>query len=122
MGDFCATVLAIAEIFVRNVLQEFTTSSSERQEELIELGQQILQCFLLVDQLLPQSGSPEEVIGDLRCLIHNMLSFSEEQRIPQGRGRPRVDIGKEQLEYLIETGLKIKDVAQFFGCCTRTIE
>ena len=38
------------------------------------------------------------------------------------RGRPEYDIDQKQLTFLVEHGLKIKDIAKMFNCSRRTFE
>ena len=38
------------------------------------------------------------------------------------RGHPRIEIGQEQLEYLVESRFRIKDIAALSNCSTRTVE
>ena len=51
-----------------------------------------------------------------------MVAYLEQNRARGCRGQPRLSIHKEQLEYLLDVGFKIKDIALILGCCTRTIE
>ena len=51
-----------------------------------------------------------------------MSTFVEENIRVVSRGRPRIDINIEQLEYLVESGFRIKDIAAIFNCSTRTVE
>ena len=38
------------------------------------------------------------------------------------RGRPRIVVNEEQLQYLIECRFRVKDIAALLGCTTRTIQ
>ena len=38
------------------------------------------------------------------------------------RGRPTCDISEEQLSFLLERGLNIRDMSSFFGVSSRTVE
>ena len=37
-------------------------------------------------------------------------------------GRPEINVGEEQLSYLLEQGFRTKDISTMFGCSQRTIE
>ena len=56
---------------------------------------------------------------NLRVLVEIL---KEEQAIIRHRGRPRVHVNKEQLQYLIECRFRTRDIATLFGCSTRTIQ
>ena len=117
---FNSSVLDLTEEVIRSILGEFCTASTGRQGQLIEIGQEVLGYVVLMEQLLPLSC--QELIDALRTLINEMSALAEQQLPPVGRGRPRIDIEKEQLEYLVDVGFKIRDIANIFGCCTRTVE
>ena len=38
------------------------------------------------------------------------------------RGRPRIEIEREQLEFLVEAGFQVKDIPAIVCCSRRTIE
>lgn len=92
------------------------------QEELIELCEHVLEYAVLVEQLVPVSSQAQEFVEDMRALIVLMSAHAEEQAEPVCKGRPRLSVEKDKVEYLIDIGFKIRDVAMIFGCSTRTIE
>ena len=49
-------------------------------------------------------------------------SYRVEQVSNGGRGRPRFDVSKEQLEFLLERGFSVPAVAQILGISVRTTE
>ena len=69
-------------------------------------------------------GSDERfdiIIGLLRQLIVAMKNESTPRPLRQ-RGRPEINIGEEQLAYLLEQGFRTKDISAMFGCSRRAIE
>ena len=62
----------------------------------------------LLDVLLHQNTAPH--------------SYRVEQVSSGGRGRPKFDVSREQLEFLLERGFSIPDVAKLLGLSLRTTE
>ena len=124
--QFCNSSFDLAQQVVSSTTEEFGTANRERKQELIELCDQVLEYVVLVEQLLPISSSvssqAQEFVEDMRVLTGLMSTYADEQVEPRGKGRPRLSIEKEKLEYLIDVGFKMRDVAIIFGCCTRTLE
>ena len=58
----------------------------------------------------------------MRELLHLMIVMHEEIECANLQGRPRINIEKEQLCFLMESGFRVTDVAAIFACCRRTIE
>lgn len=55
--------------------------------------------------------------------VLSAMSHARDHRaVLSQRGRPRVAIDDEQLKFLVESCFRTKDIAQIFGCSTRTIE
>ena len=79
---------------------------------------QLLQCVILVDSVHPC----EQVIESIRDLLHEMTKIKEGRCRSVRRGRPRVGICEQQLEFLVENNFRTKDIALIFGCSPRTIE
>lgn len=49
-------------------------------------------------------------------------SYRTEQVTYGGRGRPKFDVSREQLEFLLERGFSVPDVARMLGLSVRTTE
>ena len=72
----------------------------------------------LLDSILKAKQILEEVVGNIpsrQTRYTPRLSFSE------NRGRPRFDIPKENLEYLLESGFKATDIATILGVSSKTV-
>ena len=63
-----------------------------------------------------------EFIDALKVLLSAMSHDRDYRTVVSHRGRPRVPIDNQQLEFLVESQFRTKDIAQIFGCSTRTIE
>ena len=69
------------------------------------------------------------LVRDARDLLDVLLhqntashSYRVEQVSSGGRGRPKFDVSREQLEFLLEGGFSIPDVAKLLGLTLRTTE
>ena len=71
-------------------------------------------------QLVRDSKDMLQVIADTQCI--NQQSFTAGQLHSGNCGRPRFVITKEQLEFLLERGFRLKEVAKIFGVHLSTIE
>lgn len=67
-----------------------------------------------------------EDIADVQVLLDSLrdviivLESGEHQIYSQGR--PRIQIEQDQLQYFVERGFRVKDIAEMFHCSKRTIE
>ena len=71
-------------------------------------------------QLVRDSQDMLQVIAETKYL--NQQSFTAEQLRSGNCGRPRLVITEEQLEFLLERGFCLKEVAKIFGVHVSTIE
>lgn len=117
--EYCTIALDVTETILKCVIEEFVDSTRERQEELIELCQQALEYTLLLEVLFPLCHDLVEVMKEV---ADEMRTYLEQQESILRRGRPPIVIAQEQLEFLLDKGFKIKDIAIMFGCSVRTIE
>ena len=62
------------------------------------------------------------VIDMLQNLVLLMKSASRDCVHVSKHGRPKIDIGEEQLSYLIKQGFRTKEISKIFGCSRRTVE
>lgn len=61
----------------------------------------------------------------LQSLVHEYEapnSYRTEQISSGGRGRPKFDVSRDQLEFLLERGFSVPDVAHMLGLSVRTTE
>ena len=117
--DYCTSSLDVIEQVIHSVVTEFSVATNDRQQELIELCHQVLEYAVLLEVVFPPS---RELVEHLRELIRQMSTSVEQNVVVSSRGRPRIEIGQEQLEYLVESQFRIKDIASLFNCSTRTVE
>jgi hypothetical protein len=75
------------------------------------------------------SSGLEEFYLEMRCVVAALsdLLDSESRQIyainaHRGRGRPKVYINKDQLQFLLESNFKLKDIASMFLVSQRTIK
>ena len=115
----CESSLVFGERVIQAVASEFDQATDDRQDELLELGHQLLQYMVLIESLT-QLAAP--VVTTLRLLLQ-VMTFQRDERIRVAwRGRPRVPVEEERLRFLIESGFRMNDIGVLFGCCRRTIE
>ena len=103
--DYCTSSLDVIEQVIHSVVTEFSVATNDRQQELMELCHQVLEYAVLLEVVFPPS---RELVEHLRELIRQM-STSVKQNVVLSRGRPRIEIGQEQLEYLVESQFRIED-------------
>ena len=58
----------------------------------------------------------------MRVVLYEMTRIKENRGHALHRGRPKIRIDEEQLEFLVENSFRTKDIALIFGCTPRTIE
>ena len=95
-----------------------TVATNDRQQELMELCHQVLEYAVLLVVFPPS----RELVEHLRELIRQMSTSVEQNVVVSSRGRPRIEIGQEQLEYLVESQFRIKHIASLFSYSTHTVE
>ena len=117
--EYCTASLDVIERVIHSVMVEFVGTTTDRQQELIDLCQQVLEYAVLLEIVFPPC---QELVEHLRTLTREMSSSIEQSLVVASRGRPRIEIGQEQLEYLVESRFRIKDIAALFNCSTRTVE
>lgn len=64
----------------------------------------------------------DTVISSLRQLIVAMKNERAPGTTLRRLGRPEINIGEEQLAYLLEQGFRTNDISTMFGCSRRTVE
>lgn len=78
--------------------------------------------LILVDgvgnNIMPLINSVRELIQAIKSVVE-VETLLTSRRV---RGRPRIEVDTEQLEYLVETGFRVKDIAEMLHCSKRTIE
>ena len=106
--------------FYVTLLQIFPTDE-EKRDDLIDQCHQLLQYTILIESILPEHPL-EEFIESLRQVLLEMTQDKERRQVSPSRGRPRVQVDEQQLQFLLDNNFRIKDIAVIFGCSTRTIE
>jgi hypothetical protein len=107
--------------FVRDVLETilevYQTCDESTRDYLLELSEIALYFFVLVIS----NAVTTPAFSSLRLLVQLMTQDTESRGLRKG-GRPRVPLGKNQLEYLIEQGFRINDISNMFTCSRKTVE
>ena len=119
LEEYCTASLDVIEQVIHSVMTEFVGVTTDRQQELIDLCYQVLEYAVLLEVVFPPC---QELVEHLRTLTREMSSSVEQSLVVASRGRPRIKIGQEQLEYLVESQFRIKDIATLFNCSTRTVK
>ena len=82
------------------MVTEFPVDTNDRQQELMELCHHVLEYAVLLEVVFPPS---RELVEHLRELIRQTSTSVEQNVVVSSRGRPRIEKGQEQLEYLVES-------------------
>ena len=106
-----STVTYVRQCYEENYEQDVKDDVVDLLEEVIHYG------VLAIDA---SDERFDTLIGTLRQLAVVMKSEGPSESLR--RGRPEVNIGEEQLSYLLEQGFRTKDISAMFGCSRRTIE
>lgn len=123
--EFCETFLDIAQEVMETILAEFIVSSDDRQQELIllDLCHQVLEWAVLFEAIHPSAVTDINLVEKISAPV-NAMSETVDATIhtSRSRGRPKVEIEEEQLQYLVGSGFHARDMAAIFRCSIRTIE
>ena len=74
------------------------------------------------DQLVGLVRDAKDLLEVLVQQNTTSRSYRVEQVSHGGRGRPKFDVSREQLEFLLERGFSVRDVAQLLGLSLRETE
>ena len=91
----------------------------DTKDDVLDLTEQVLHYGVLVLEVTDERV--DTILGTLRQLAAVMKNENA-SGTSRRRGRPEIDIGEEQLSYLLEQGFRTKDISTMFGCSRRTIE
>lgn len=121
MSDELEALFELAECTITYVHHCYEEGLDEDiKTDVLDLLEQVLQYGVLVIDVSDERF--DTVISSLRQLIVAMKN----ERAPGttlGRlGRPEINIGEEQLAYLLEQGFRTNDISTMFGCSRRTVE
>ena len=116
--DLRKFVLEFGVSVVACIVTGYQDGDDQRRGDLLNLAEQVLQFAVLAADIIPDG---ENFVTCIRDLV-NLMTSEQEDRCFSRRGRPVITIEKDQLAFLCEQGFRIKDIAEMFGCCTKTIE
>lgn len=95
--------------------------TANRFDGLLEALHRCLEYMILMDSIINSDLSP--LTEAIREVVSCMEVFDEDTNVNTGiRGRPRININDHQLMYLIESGFRVKDIAEILHCSKRTVE
>ena len=118
MGDELEAFFDLAESFVTYVKHCYEEEMDQGiKEDVADAIEQVFQYGMLV---IDDADERYVVIDMLRNLA--LLMKSGSRGCVGKHGRPKIDIGEEQLSYLIEQGFRTKEISKIFGCSRRTVE
>jgi transposase InsO family protein len=104
---------------LNSIISNYNQFSQESQEDALEQCQLILDIIVLLESVNIIHLHITDFIDCLRELICVLRDTS----INNGRvGRSRLNVRHDQLQFLVENGFRINDIALMFGCSRRTIE
>ena len=88
------------------------------KDDVLNLIEQVLQYGVLVVDVTDERI---DTVIDTLCQLAAVMKNEDGIEMSMKRGRPEIDIGEEQLLYLLVQGFRTKDISTMFGC-SRTIE
>ncbi len=110
--------LQLAECLVLYVKHCYEDEEDEDiKDDILRAVEDVLRYGVLV---IDDQDGRYEVIEFLRNLALTMKNVGSSSS--SSRGRPRLNVGEEQLTYLIEQGFRVEDISDIFGCSRRTIQ
>lgn len=117
---FCESCLELAECIITQISSEFEGAREERQDYLIDSFHAVLDYVVLLESLRPEFS----LLVDVLTALNTAMNASMEARVhlARTRGRPKLSIENDQLQYLLETSFRIKDICVLLGCSRSTIE
>lgn len=103
----------------------FCDLQGAERERILESAEQNLQDVVFLEPVLPDGGSIVRAINDVVCFMRHeceaLQAPQDCQLAHRSRGRPRCDLSKEQLLFLLEHGFSQTAMGTMLGCSTRTI-
>jgi hypothetical protein len=112
---------AFSDTFLRQVVVDLQRNEMDDFNDLIGQCERFLEYTILFESAYPHVYF-EDYIESLRNLIRHMIETNEHIVFSQrGRGRPKLAIDENRLQFLAEASFRVVDIAQIFGCSTRTI-
>jgi hypothetical protein len=125
-NDHVERFLELAEVAVAHVKLCYEEEYEEDiKDDAASLLEQVFQYGVLIG--LDDDAGEEQLVQAFQTLRNFTLLIKTERDNAvtisfRGRGRPKLDIGEDQLQYLIENGFRIKEISELFGCNRKTIE
>ena len=114
--DHESMFLEFAEASIEHIRLVYSECDEDTRKDLFELAEQVLQYLVILGDV-----TDSDLFAAVRDLVA-IMAEDEDVAMVRRRGRPDVCIDKDQLQYLIEQGFKIKDISDMFKCSRRTIE
>ena len=103
--------------YVRQCYEE--DFEQDLKDDVVDLLEEVLHYGVLAIDASDERF--DTLIGTLRQLAVVMRSEGASESSVK-RGRPEINIGEEQLSYLVEQGFRTKDISTMFRCSRRTVE
>lgn len=97
------------------------TVSVLRYDDVLYLLYQCYEYMMLLENENTETVDVRTVTESLRQLIIAVEALLEIDSVIK-QGRPRIAIDCSQLTYFVESGFRVKDIAEIFCCSKRTIE
>ena len=112
---------------IRLIKENFSSCSASEMEAYIDGVELLLQAVVvMIEPLLSVvSGTALILTHQVQQLLAVMTAEHEleTRRVnEQHRGRPSLDIPEQQLQFLLEHGFRVVNIAAMFNCSTRTIQ
>ena len=116
-------ILSLTETTIQYILLHYNhiANDAEMLDDVCDLIEQVLQCLSVY--VLNDNSPLNELFTAVRDLAVAIKADKESRYVlSMRRGRPKVDIQEDQLQYLVDQGFTIYDISVMFDCSRRTVE
>lgn len=125
MESILEPLLDHLENFLSNNVQFYAHLDEEGQEDMVQLLQDALDNLVEIEasSYFDSSNSQQLsiVIECLQLLTYLLSENVTRRQMRRTVGRPRVEIDRDRLCYLIDNNFRVSDIALLYGCSGRTI-
>ena len=113
-------LLAVMESAMEEIKQHIQSAWDEDLSDTVRNVEALYQCAILVESVIPGDVLLNQLLA-LRDAV-TMEDDTRKEHSSISRGRPRMLITEDHLQFYLQHNFKVKDIATMVGCSKRTIE
>ena len=114
-------LLAVMESAMEEIKQYIQSAWDEDLSDTVRKVEALCQCAVLVESVIPGGDVLLNQLLALRDAV-TMEDDTRKEHSSISRGRPRMLITEDHLQFYLQHNFKVKDIATMVGCSKRTIE